>query len=132
MNTKSDQVHDDLGHHSIQIMNIPEGEAPLDVRKAWVGLVLPAHPFVGYGGTQEKGAVTSSENIRKSYSYSVPQDKALLVLARSDQKAALWWKDHGYPKAGDDENCFSFPLLIAREVCGKFEHQKILHITEEV
>lgn len=132
MSTKQIKVCDELSHHAIQIIDIPEGEAPQEIRKAWRGLVLPAYPFVGYGSSRERGAVTLGENNRNNYSYTVPQDKALEVLARSNPEAVLWWKENGYPKKGEKENCFSFPCSIAREVCGKFEYQKIIHITEEM
>lgn len=60
----------------IEITRVPAGEAPEWVRQAWVGLVLPCDPFVGYAHTPDKGVVSLQETTRNKWSYAVLQKDA--------------------------------------------------------
>lgn len=113
---------DIFGHNCIQISAVPEGQEPALIRKAWLGLSLPALPE------------TIPDNLSKGGQggrmYAVLQSKALEVLGRSSPVAAAWWKDHGYPKTNEGENCFYFPCNGARAIGGVFRHPQIVHVTE--
>ncbi len=116
----------------IKITSVPEGEAPEEVRKAWVGMVLPCDPVLGRGEDREKGAVTKTQNQYNRLGYSVPQKEALKLLEGHFAAAAHWWKAHGYPKEGPGETHFSFAAEEAVQFAGIFTVQKIIHMTEEV
>lgn len=84
----------------IRIIKLPEGEAPEIVRKAWLGLILPCSPTVGWSNEGEELKVLSGKKIPKRYGFSVPQAEAIKILSKSNRKAATWWKKHGFPQAG--------------------------------
>lgn len=89
----------------IKITKVPEGEAPLWVRQAWVGLELPCDPIMGYpdqgDGNQDRGAVSQKHLENNRYGVSVPQEEALLILEKKNPAAAKWWRDHGLPEPGN-------------------------------
>jgi hypothetical protein len=84
----------------IRITKVPDGEAPLEVRKAWVGLELPCGPICGYAAESGK-SVLSHEPTPNRYEVDVPQREALEILAAKDPQATAWWYAHGFPQ-GDD------------------------------
>lgn len=88
----------------IRITKVPDGEAPLEIRKAWVGLELPSHPICGYATESGKG-VLSNEPVQNRCEVDVPQREALEILAAKDPQAAAWWNAHGYPQG---DRWFSF------------------------
>lgn len=92
----------------LKIIKVPAGEAPEWVRQAWVGLVLPCDPFMGFAENPEKGVLSSEQSEHKRYSYAVPQLEALCILEKHSVEAAAWWRAHGFPIADSDENRFSF------------------------
>lgn len=106
----------------IKIVKVPDGEAPEEIRKAWVGLILPCHPDVGHNDDREKGALSCKENARNRYGYAVRQRDAIELLGYKNPAAAQWWKDHGFPQ-GDDY--FSFYHMEVEEIAGTFRHTKI-------
>lgn len=118
----------------IKIVKIPDGEAPEEIRQAWVGLVLPAHHVVGYGKwkERERGALSKEFNARNRYGYSVLQKEALDVLEKKHPEAAKWWRAQGFPLSEAGMDHFSFGQFEVEEIAGTFTHQKIVHITEEM
>jgi hypothetical protein len=114
----------------IKIVKVPAGEAPEEIRKVWVGMILPCHPLVGYAkwDERERGALSEEQNSRNRYSYAVPQKDALQLLADAGGErlqAANWWKAQGYPKEDPSMDHFSFYQLEAEEFAGTFVHQKV-------
>ena len=93
---------------SIRIIKIPIGEAPEDVRKAWVGLVLPLAE--GRWGQRRKWAVFGVVSGPKSFlqkvlamllgkhtvlnGYGVKASVALGILAQRAPEAAEWWSEN--------------------------------------
>jgi hypothetical protein len=86
---------------SIRIVAVPPGEAPDDVRRAWVGLVLPAAPaarlptvgvvtgprtFLGQFFALLRGELT------QEVGYAVSAAIAVELLTASDPVAAAWWQ----------------------------------------
>ena len=82
----------------LKIIKIPAGEAPLKVRKAWVGLKLPfvySKPY--YIGAEYKlNSLDDSPRRRKDCKllYAVPKIRAVEILKEKDAKAAQWFCDH--------------------------------------
>lgn len=79
----------------IRIIKVPQGEAPEDVREAWVGLILPCRgKFFAYSS----GVLTGEPVDQEQEDYHVWQDIAITILSKAQPVAAAWWKAHGYPK----------------------------------
>ena len=89
---------------TIEVHSLPHGDAPGWVRWAWVGCTLPCEPECGHV-PQYVGGVLSGPRLEKIDGFSVPQDKALEILAARSPKAAAWFRDHGFPRP---KQCFRF------------------------
>lgn len=104
----------------IKIIHTPAGEAPLEIREAWVGLILPCHPILGYS-EGDIGAVSRDPTERNRRVICVPQQEAISILALFHPNAAQWWCHHGYPAPG---GYFSFGEYEVEIIFG-VEHQQI-------
>ena len=94
----------------LQIIAMPAGEAPAEVRQAWVGLVLPLASEASEGPVEVTGHGVLSRRPKvspfrwlwrqlfgrptASVQYSVPADEAMAILAEVESDAARWWQDH--------------------------------------
>jgi hypothetical protein len=91
----------------VRILQTPPGEAPLDIREAWVGLVLPLRP--GESGQRQlmtQGVLTGPRTFtgwlfahvlgrfKKVDGFCVDAAGAIQVLAKHDTRAADWWQTH--------------------------------------
>lgn len=83
----------------IKIIGVPAGEAPLNIRKCWQGVVLPCEP------------------IHDDY-FRVPQGPAIDALSSMDASAALWFRQHGYPKTKPGEDYFGFEAAVVEIISG--------------
>lgn len=92
-------------HGAVEIVATPAGEAPLWVREAWIGLILPMAP----GGDKRRrssfgvlsaprtrvGALLGTLfNTRWVDGYVVPSAEAIRLLAMRNPGAANWWRTH--------------------------------------
>ena len=73
----------------VRIVRVPQGEAPLEVRQAWVGLILPVSHF---GEGLEVGLKTGMFQPKRAW-VAVPRQLALEILESKDPVAAKWFKD---------------------------------------
>ena len=79
----------------IRIIAAPPGEAPPDIRAAWIGCVLPLVAGTDgpeYGGTSR--GVVSQKPAKEFSGYGVPAGEALSILEQHDAAAARWWRAH--------------------------------------
>ncbi len=107
----------------------PYSEVPLHIREAWVGLILPCDPYLGYPDSgPECGVLSGTETSRNRCGFSVPQDQAITILGKKNPKAATYWKEHGFPKANE---YFCFSETEARIVNG-VTRQGITEVTDEM
>ena len=89
----------------VRIIDTPPGEAPLEIRQAWIGLqlsVLGKRP-IRYLGS---GVLTGPKNFFQTLlylitfrlaihsGYVVPADRAIEILAAAHPEAARWWREH--------------------------------------
>jgi len=91
----------------VRIVRTPPGEAPLDVREAWVGLVLPLWPGeIGSRQFVTQGVLTGPRTFmgylfarlfrrfEKVDGFCVDAAAAIQVLAKHSTRAAEWWQTH--------------------------------------
>lgn len=90
----------------IKIVAVPPGQAPDNVREAWVGLVLPVAEADG-DGVQLGALGGEAQNLG---GYPVYGMDALKVLARANRKAFEWWLVNVPMAAYND-------LVFARDCC---------------
>jgi hypothetical protein len=91
----------------VRIVEIPPGEAPIKIRKSWVGLVLPLSP--GETGPRQfmtQGVLTGPRSFlgyllarllgrfKAENGFRVDAVGAVHVLAKHDAHAATWWRTH--------------------------------------
>jgi len=112
----------------IEIIATPPGEAPEEIRKSWVGVVIPLPPkFQKERATTGYGVLTGPRswflallpflhrNKIKWTGYWVRGREAVDALAKKDQAAAEWWKEKA-PHVLGRLWCLSFPTDVCRIV----------------
>lgn len=105
----------------IKIIKVPDGEAPIELRQALVGLTLPCTPFVGPIGKEHLfDAVTKEMGSRNRSGFTVPQGEALKILEASNPIAAGRWRAHGLPIDG---GYFFFSVDEAKIISGVVRQQ---------
>ena len=107
----------------IKIVRTPAGGAPEEVRKEWVGVILPCAPILGFTDGIELNAVTG-EKVPKRYCFHVPQIEAIEALEQKSPDAARWWRELGYPYV---DGWFTFGENEAEIVYGVIP-QRLVHI----
>jgi len=75
----------------IRIVACPPGQAPEDVREAWVGLEIPLSTKQPPAGAVFRGAVDKAP-IKDIEGYAVSRDVAVRMLRKKNPKAAKWWR----------------------------------------
>lgn len=91
----------------VRIVQTPPGEAPIEIREAWVGLVLPLLPDeVGPRQVWTQGVLTGPRTFlgylfarlfgrfKIVNGFCVDAAGAVQVLAQHDIRAATWWNTH--------------------------------------
>lgn len=84
----------DLG--LVVVTKTPDGEAPLEIRKRWVGIEIPCLCFSER--SDSASGVLSGGKLPQEPRYIVSQTDALETLEKVDPEAARWWRDRGFPK----------------------------------
>jgi hypothetical protein len=99
----------------IRIVATPPGEAPINVRGAWVGLTLPLVPHVPAPYTAvTAGAVSGADDVPLT-GYVVNGKRAVDRLAAEAPWAAAWWREHA-PHVLVDNYQFLFPADVCEIV----------------
>lgn len=112
----------------IRIVRMPDGEAPAWIRDAWVGLILPCSPYMGYPDDgMSHGVLTGERNEANLSGFNVPQGQAIDLLELQRPTAAAWWRDHGFPKRN---GLFQFGEECAEVVSG-VTRQKIVQVQDD-
>jgi hypothetical protein len=112
----------------VRIIDVPPGEAPEWVRRAWVGLVLPlARTETGPREVESSGVLTGPKSLgdallRKAmgqmdhvHGYVIEARKAVDILARHAPEAAAWWEEHA-PHCLERGRKFIFHAEVCEEV----------------
>ncbi len=90
---------------SIKIISTPPGEAPLEIREAWIGIVLPlAESKIRNGSTF--GVLSWPGGLFQQWweilrgcaknesTYAVNAKTAIEILEASKPEAAAWWREN--------------------------------------
>jgi hypothetical protein len=108
----------------IKITSLPRGEAPEEVRAAWIELELPCLPVSGstLGLASLEMRAATRNPIEERTAFFVPQDEALRILEAAHPAAARWWHEHGYPNPTED---FCFGVDEAEVINNSVRHQQV-------
>ena len=111
----------------IRIVATPPGEAPREVREAWVGLDLPlAAGETGPRLVPASGVLSGPRTLlgklfarltgqtRQEWGYVVDAPQALMLLAAAAPWAARWWREH-VPHAWEPGYRFVFYAAVCDE-----------------
>lgn len=116
----------------IRIISVPEGEAPEEIRKDWVGVVLPVSRTSGLGpaGAFIRKGVESGQFISSANGYAVLTADAIRALELAGKTgAASYWKARKMLVATDE-------LIFRQEegqIIPKLELSEVqLHIEQSV
>jgi hypothetical protein len=89
---------------SIKIISTPPGEAPEEMRRAWVGLVMPVAEVTDEEVRSKYGVVpcdifgNPSEKEAKREVYRVDTRVALAILRAANQEACRWFEKFVNPE----------------------------------
>src|SRR5258708_5296289 len=95
---------------AVKIVATPGGEAPIDVREAWVGLTLPL--TVPTPRMFEPDGVLSRTKQSPRVGYPVEGSQAVEILAEKAPWAAEWWRENAPHVLAP-----YYDLIFSAEVC---------------
>jgi hypothetical protein len=89
----------------IRFVDAPDGGAPIDVRRQWIGIEVPclflAEPTDGTDDTHYSTDIVTGERKAVGSSYIVYQIHAIEALLMVAPEAAEWFMTAGYPTGFD-------------------------------
>ncbi len=112
---------------NIRIVKTPPGEAPEEIRKAWVGVVVPLPRFSPLQKTWTSGVVSGprsrfgfliaalSGRLERKLVYQVSGREAVDALAAHSPQAAAWWRQYA-PHVLRRGSRLGFPADVCEEV----------------
>jgi hypothetical protein len=103
----------------VRIVGVPRGEAPLEIREAWVGALLPLRSWETQPGPVKSGSMLTPGGPVLDDGYAVSGPAAIRALARSSPDAAAWWRAN-MAQVLDSGYRFVFPA----EVCERAVHDR--------
>ena len=116
----------------IRIIATPPGEAPEEVRRAWLGMELPlAAGETGPRTLPVGGVLTGARTFlgrllklltgqrQYSHGYVIDAPQALVLLAEQSPSAALWWRERA-PHCWQPGQVFLFPAEVCAEVSTRY------------
>jgi hypothetical protein len=99
----------------VRILATPPGDAPIDVRGAWVGLTLPLVRHLPAPYTAPTIGAVSGQDTSTVTGYVVDGKKAVTCLSATAPWAAAWWREHA-PHVLVDNYQFLFPADVCQLV----------------
>lgn len=87
---------------AIRIIAIPSGEAPEDIRRAWVGIVLPVADVTKQElrarGLVSMGVLGGPPDPANVVGYNVKTQNAIAALRiAGKENAVAWWEENVFP-----------------------------------
>lgn len=93
----------------IQIIGIPAGEAPKDIREQWIGLVLPVDASLDFETGIQEGVLGGPPALENLNGFPVKFEDAIRALKETGKiRAALWWENNNIARAGASHLVFGW------------------------
>jgi hypothetical protein len=99
----------------VRVITTPPGEAPEEVRRAWVGLELPLAAGEKDARDLDIAGVISGQVVGVTQGYAVDGKRAIRLLAGHDTHAAEWWW-HNAPHVARSGYQLIFPVNVCEKV----------------
>jgi hypothetical protein len=99
----------------LRITGTPPGEAPEEIRKAWVGVELPLRRGETEPERHHSFGVLTEQGPEAALGYSVDGRAAVKALASQVPEAAAWWREHAPHVVARGYRLF-FPLDVCERV----------------
>jgi len=91
-------MKDNTKNGRMRITSAPTGRAPLEIRKAWIGVEIP---FLEIGMPEGSvHGVLNGQKVKPHQAFTVDSTEAIRALKKKSPDAANWWKAMGYPIPG--------------------------------
>jgi hypothetical protein len=78
----------------LRIVRLPPGEAPEEIRRAWVGIELPLRRGESEPSLHQTVGVLSQRGFKTTVGYVVDGRRAIRSLDSQLPAAAAWWREH--------------------------------------
>jgi hypothetical protein len=101
----------------LRIIGTPPGEAPEEIRRAWVGVELPLRRSETVPGTHLTEGVLSRGDLVSAAGYAVDGRAAVKALASHAPEAAAWWRKYA-PHVLSRGYRFLFPCEVCERAGG--------------
>ncbi len=93
-----------MPQHRIHVTSRPDGDAPEEIRDAWIGCVMVARPAIE--GSKNFGLFTGQERVGVLGGHRVSWQDAMEALERQAPTMRAWWEAHLLPMVLTfDTNC---------------------------
>jgi hypothetical protein len=99
----------------LRILRLPPGEAPEEIRRAWVGMELPLRRGETEPRTLQSVGVVSQQGPEVTTGYTVDGRRAVAALASQVPEAAAWWRENAPHVVVSGYRLF-FPLEVCERV----------------
>ncbi|HEY1065099.1 MAG TPA: hypothetical protein VGE52_03285 [Pirellulales bacterium] len=110
-----DSPAEEFGVVNIQVFAPPPGQAPLEIRRAWVGVVMPISTAPNAEPPEPVVGKISGQLLDVEPGYAVDAPVAIERLAAVAPEAAEWWRKHARRLIAPGRRLF-FPADVARMV----------------
>jgi hypothetical protein len=98
----------------IRIIAIPPGEAPLEIREQWVGLILPLVEDEACAWEMETfGILTGKIESETTIGYAVGLHEAMAALGEKSPEAVAWWRTNA-PHLFEEDSVLVFDQVACR------------------
>jgi hypothetical protein len=101
----------------VRITQTPPGEAPEEIRRAWVGIDLPLRRGASWPRPQQSLGVLTGRAPEVMTGFLVDGNKAIDALASHAPEAADWWRQHAPHVVRRGFRLF-FPVEVCERVSG--------------
>ena len=87
----------------IKFIAAPQGEEPIEIREAWIGVeVMCEYSVDGWGcDNSHVQNVVSGEVVAKYAGYIVLQSEAITKLEKKSSHVVKYWRELGFPQSVD-------------------------------
>lgn len=97
---------------TLKIVALPPGEAPEEIRRAWIGVEIPLRKHSSSPITMSTVGVVSGKGTETATGYSVGGAEALAALGAYNPEALAWWKNNARHTSQ-----YGYVFLFPTEVC---------------